>query len=441
MIVRFRRLASRVRQSPGRIDQVERHLQQVSAHLAAIDSRAALHQMLLQEVPDYFLAAESAIVGRLQAAASEAEAAAMGAAAVHADAAVAAAMRASREHVDAAVAAAMHVVGEASREHVDAAVAAAMRVVGEASREHVDAAVAAAMVVLAENSRQHVESSSQASIEASRAHAELLGRQVRDHVDAELARLRRELLTLKRARAAKSVNPDGLPPSTVASAALELNADVDPAFYVALEDRFRGDSDVIAVRQKAYLSVVSGSCDADHPVLDLGFGRGEWLTVLRDFGVAATGVDMNPAFVAEATDLGHSVVLGDLVEYLHAAADGSAGAITMFQVVEHLPLPVLLDVLAESVRVLRPGGVFIAETPNALNLRVAASTFWIDPTHQRPLHPEFLRFCAEQAGFASAEGLFLNDLQPGYESVSDPVVRRLLEMIDGPGDYSLIART
>ena len=44
----------------------------------------------------------------------------------------------------------------------------------------------------------------------------------------------------------------------------------------------------------------------------------------------------------------------------------------MFQVVEHLPLPVLLDVLAECVRVLRPGGVLIAETPNALNLRVPA---------------------------------------------------------------------
>ena len=52
----------------------------------------------------------------------------------------------------------------------------------------------------------------------------------------------------------------------------------------------------------------------------------------------------------------------------------------------------------ECARVLVPGGLLIAETPNALNLRVAATNFWLDPTHVHPLHPELLRLLAERSG-------------------------------------------
>ena len=216
---------------------------------------------------------------------------------------------------------------------------------------------------------------------------------------------------------------------------------MDPGFYVALEDRFRGDPAIIAERQRVYLPLVEGLADADHPVLDLGCGRGEWLHVLTGAGIAAVGVDSNPAFVGEVSDAGASVIEGDLVAHLRSAAPASVGAITMFQVVEHLPFPVLVDVMAECARVLRPGGVLIAETPNSLNLSVAATTFWLDPTHERPLHPELLKFIAKQVGFAKVDGWFLNDLNARGEDLTDPALARLVAMIDGPGDFSLLAWT
>ena len=134
------------------------------------------------------------------------------------------------------------------------------------------------------------------------------------------------------------------------------------------------------------------------------------------------------------------IVEGDLVAFLHGQPDSSAGAITMFQVVEHLPLAILIDVLENCVRVLRPGGLLIAETPNSLNLRVAATTFWLDPTHQRPLHPELLQFMALHVGFEKVDGLFMNELGDSAEGV-DPAVRRLLEYVDGAGDFALLAWT
>jgi O-antigen chain-terminating methyltransferase len=118
----------------------------------------------------------------------------------------------------------------------------------------------------------------------------------------------------------------------------------------------------------------------------------------------------------------------------------------LFQVVEHLSFDVLVDVLVESARVLRPGGVLIAETPNALNVRVASANFWIDPTHQRPLHPELLRFLAARSGFVKFEDVFANEIGPApdFAEVPDsvrPVLTEMASAFVGPGDYALVAWT
>jgi hypothetical protein len=50
--------------------------------------------------------------------------------------------------------------------------------------------------------------------------------------------------------------------------------------------------------------------------------------------------------------------------------------------------------------VLQPGGLLIMETPNPENLVVGANTFYLDPSHERPIPPPLLAFAAEHAGFA-----------------------------------------
>jgi O-antigen chain-terminating methyltransferase len=294
-----------------------------------------------------------------------------------------------------------------------------------ATREHTEAAVAAA------------QSAANAHAEAVRAsaqqHAEELTTRTRDDVLAEIAAVRRELRTQQRlVRGA---------PSNDAPAGSRESSDssIDAGFYVALEDRFRGTVADIAKRQSEYVDLVAGCVDDDHPVIDLGCGRGEWLRLPRDAGVRAVGVDNNPAFVAENRDDALDVVQADLLAYLAEAADDSAGAITLFQVVEHIEFATLLDLFEQAARVVRPGGLLLAETPNALNLQIAASNFWIDPTHRRPLHPEFLQFCALRSGFSKVEGLFVNELDPAYHTISDATVRRLAERLDGPGDFTLLA--
>ena len=400
MIKRLTRFASRLKATPSRVSHLEALTANVDSRLNQLEASLRAVAVELEYVPGYFLAAEKRLIDQ------------------------------ATTLVDSEI--------ESSSIPLRAAIVEAR----QQAHEHTDAAVEASSKNTLAQSRAHAEAAASAESLATRstaqAHAEALRQQTLAHLNRELATVRREIASVRRARsetshstAEGSNRPDQHANST----------NLDPSFYVALEDRFRGDKDTIADRQRLYLDLVTPTVTTGYPAVDLGCGRGEWLGVLQRAGLPAIGVDSNPAFVAEVADDKLSVVDGDLLEFLRSATDRSFGAITMFQVVEHLPIDVLLEVLEHAVRVLIPGGVFIAETPNALNLRVGSSTFWIDPTHQRPLHPEFLQFCAIQAGFASAEGRFANELYPGYESIVDPVVRRLAEMVDGPGDFALVART
>lgn len=288
-------------------------------------------------------------------------------------------------------------------------------------------------------SREHAEAASSAAatsaIEVTREHAEALGQESANALRRDIAEIRREL------RAAQRQAP------TVAGSEIVVKdsrlVDIDPVLYATIEDHFRGDPSLVEERQREYLPFVCDIADDDHPVVDLGCGRGEWLRLLIDAGVPAIGVDTNPAFVADCTEADLNVVHQDLVSYLESSADGSAGAITMFQVAEHLPPAVLIDVLNHCARVLRAGGILIAETPNSLNLRVGATTFWLDPTHQRPLHPELMKLLATHAGFSKVDARFANPLGTPREGIADDStgaeVRRLAEMVDGPGDFCLLA--
>jgi O-antigen chain-terminating methyltransferase len=228
--------------------------------------------------------------------------------------------------------------------------------------------------------------------------------------------------------------------SASASVASAPADDISPDLYLALEDRFRGSVELIAERQRAYLPYLAELPFPERPVADLGCGRGEFLSLLRDKGIPAFGVDNNPDAVTVTSELGVEVRQNDLMAFLRSTEDASLRAITMFQVVEHLPFAVLAQFFDEAVRVLVPGGLLLAETPNALNLRVAATTFWLDPTHQHPLHPELLAFLAKEAGVARSDGLFVNPARPLADR-PDKVERLRYDLVDGPQDFALLAWT
>ena len=123
--------------------------------------------------------------------------------------------------------------------------------------------------------------------------------------------------------------------------------------YLSFENTFRGSEELIASRQKIYVELLAGHA----PVLDIGCGRGELLELLRDAGIAASGVDVDAAMVQHTRSKGLDVRVDDAVSTLTAAADGSVGAIIANQVIEHLPYEALLEFFRIAPVKLRPGGL------------------------------------------------------------------------------------
>jgi SAM-dependent methyltransferase/glycosyltransferase involved in cell wall biosynthesis len=171
--------------------------------------------------------------------------------------------------------------------------------------------------------------------------------------------------------------------------------------YAGFEDIFRGSEVFIQDRLRPYLPLL----EAHGPVLDVGCGRGELLSLLAESGINATGVDIDESMLARARAKGVSVVLDDAVEYMDSLEKESLGAVVSFQVIEHLPVEVLRHLLTSAMRVLRPGGVLIAETVNP-HSPPALKTFWLDLTHVRPLYPESMLLLARECGYDRGEIFF-----------------------------------
>lgn len=172
-------------------------------------------------------------------------------------------------------------------------------------------------------------------------------------------------------------------------------------FYASLEDRFRGSTEEIRKRQEHYVSFVQAAEAGipEAPVLDIGCGRGEWLSLLQDHGKTAYGIELNEVFLARCRQEKLNVRQDEALQHLESLVPASLGAITGFHVIEHLPTNQPIRLVQLAFRALRPGGVLILETPNPEHLSVAALRFYLDPTHVRPIPPALLEFIARHAGF------------------------------------------
>ena len=160
---------------------------------------------------------------------------------------------------------------------------------------------------------------------------------------------------------------------------------------------FRGPYDRVHDLMRGYGTFLEGQ----GPLLDVGCGRGELLEVAEDAGIDATGVDLDAELVRQAVDRGRSAVVGDGIDLLAKAAEGSLGSVAAIHVVEHLSVEDLEAFFTESCRALREDGLLLVETINPHEVS-AASTFWVDPTHRGPIFPEVALALALATGFSSA---------------------------------------
>jgi len=228
-------------------------------------------------------------------------------------------------------------------------------------------------------------------------------------------------------------------PHTETPAAQQGDRPLD-ALYFSFENRFRGSRDEIKKRVRFYLPFLETANIGTEgkPILDLGCGRGEWLELLREKGLTATGVDSNEAMIGHCKERQLNVTQADALEFLRNLPDRSQGAVTGFHIIEHLPLEKLVSLLGETLRVLHPGGLAIFESPNCKNLLVGASTFNIDPTHRRPIFPDTAQFLLEIHGFQRVTLEYLSPINTTALQSLEKILGPIAELLYGPQDFAVI---
>ena len=182
--------------------------------------------------------------------------------------------------------------------------------------------------------------------------------------------------------------------------------DLDAYKYVCFEDSFRGSREEIMAHQRPYLSYFDGASD----VVDVGCGRGEFLSLLHEGGITARGVDANAEAVERCREHGLDATRADALEYLRGQADESIGGLFSSQVVEHLEAAYLQRLLDEAHRALRPDSRIVLETLNPACWMAFFSAYVRDFTHRHPLHPETLSYLLRSSGFVDIEVVYRSPL-------------------------------
>lgn len=227
---------------------------------------------------------------------------------------------------------------------------------------------------------------------------------------------------------------------------------LDTVFYHDFEEHFRGSQNDIRHRLEVYIPLVlkRGKTFTDKVILDLGCGRGEMMDVLRENGADnVLGIDSNSIQLQICRGKGHTVLEQDCLAYLCGLDSGTVDYIFAIQLIEHLPFETMLAFFSECGRVLKKGGMLICETPNCENMITATKYFYVDPSHQHPIHPELARFIAERSGFSGVEIHGLNpdeyavslkvpEFVDGIEKICSDNVEVLNQLFFGPRDYALI---
>jgi SAM-dependent methyltransferase len=221
------------------------------------------------------------------------------------------------------------------------------------------------------------------------------------------------------------------------------------ADYFAFEARLRGPTEEVRERQRPYVELLRDQ----GPVLDIGCGRGELLTLLRDAGIEARGVDADADMVAYASGEGVEVEQADALAHIGGLENATLGAVVALQLVEHLPPAALVALFEQAARVLRPGGLLLLETINPVS-PAALRNYFADLTHAQPLVAETLELLVREADFGTIEIRYLNPPEAEFREIELPAGeefdaarsalaanRRLLgELLMAPLDYAVTAR-
>ena len=214
------------------------------------------------------------------------------------------------------------------------------------------------------------------------------------------------------------------------------------SLYVFLEDNLRGSREEIKRRLKIYLPIIKKADvgSKNFPIIDIGCGRGEWLELLKDAGLHTIGLDLNGTMIKICKDRGLNVIQDEALSYLTGLSDASMGAVTGFHLIEHYGFEFLIKLLEEILRVLKPGGLVIFETPNPSNVLVGSCNFYLDPTHNKPLPSSLIKLVLESRGFNKVKIININPYSDDLKIKNNDLEtsKRFNEYFYGPQDYAVV---
>jgi SAM-dependent methyltransferase len=232
-----------------------------------------------------------------------------------------------------------------------------------------------------------------------------------------------DLLADRIDRGSAAAAPDvvGSTPSAPPSASQVL----PDAFYWRFETALRGSPGSVTAKLLAYRELADElrRRHGDDPLwIDLGCGEGGFMDLLREWGWRVLGMDSSPQAVEACADRGLEATVGTLPDFLLRWEGDRPAALSLIQVIEHLPTATWLPTLRYAERILAPGGALVIETIDPRNPE-ALQAYFADVTHTWAAHPGTLEVMAGFAGFERTEVIGLNPGENGK-----------------PQDFALIAR-
>lgn len=222
--------------------------------------------------------------------------------------------------------------------------------------------------------------------------------------------------------------------------------------YFLFEEKYRGTTENIKKNQSVFVEYFK-NC---HNVLDIGCGRGEFLSLLKENGIPSKGIDTNEDMVLYCRRMDLEIVQNDALNYLISLKDKSLDGIFLGQVVEHLQPEDMITLIKLCYDKLQYGSYIIVETINPLCI-YAHQWFHMDLSHVKFIHPETTKFLLESVRFRNVEfksfspvpeELMLKKLDVASETEDNKIkyevmnqnFEKLNQFLYGNQDYAVIAK-
>lgn len=218
-------------------------------------------------------------------------------------------------------------------------------------------------------------------------------------------------------------------------------------FYLKYnEDLMKDSRDEVMERAKVYLPQLESQFldreKATLSIIDLGCGEGEFIQLLNYYGYPAYGVDSNSEVVSKVRKQHPEIKIieENAFTYLTLLEDSTVDCISSIHMVEHLEFLELILLLKECLRVLKPNGLLIMETPNPQNILISSYYFNLDPTHKKPIPPELLQFYVRESGFEIKDTLFMRPLNfCPYDYEKEEEIKHIVFRFNMEQAYAIVA--